>query len=174
MTDPAPHRSDLPDELLAGRAQRGDRTAFEALVVRYLGPARAFCAKLLRDPVLAEDACQEAFVKAWKGLAGFRGEAKFRTWLWRILVNASHDLRKPRPQELGDREFEAVAERDVAAEEAVAKAVGQLPERQREVLLMKVELDLSPGEIAESLGISYDAVKASLSLARKKLKELLL
>lgn len=171
MTDPLPRPSDLPDELLAGRAQQGDRRAFEALVVRYLGPARAFCAKLLRDPVLAEDACQEAFVKAWKGLAGFRGESKFRTWLWRIMVNASHDLRKPKAQEIGDRDFEAVPERDVAAEDAVKAGIALLPERQREVLLMKVELDLGPAEIAEALGITYEAVKASLSLARKKLRE---
>lgn len=171
MTFHPPPPSDLPDELLAGRAQGGDRTAFETLVLRYLGPARAFCAKLLRDPVLAEDACQEGFLKAWRGLPGFRGDAKFRTWLWRILFNAAQDLRKPRTEAIGDREFEAVPERDVAAEDAVAREVAALPDRQREVLLMRAELGLDLEEIAEALGISYEAAKASLSLARKRLKE---
>lgn len=154
------------------RARAGDRGAFDALVLRYLGPARGFCAKLLGDAELAEDACQEAFVKAWRGLAGYRGEAKFRTWLWRILVNAANDIRRPRlvPLEEG-MDPEAVPERDVDSEEAVAKAVARLPERQRQVLLMKVELDLTPQEIADALGISYENVKANLSLARKKLKE---
>ncbi|MEK7466921.1 MAG: sigma-70 family RNA polymerase sigma factor [Planctomycetota bacterium] len=173
MTLHLPQPSDSPDELLAGRAQGGDRIAFEALVLRYLGPARAFCSKLLRDPVLAEDACQEGFLKAWRGLPGFRGEAKFRTWLWRILVNTANDLRKPKPESIGDREFEAVPERDVAAEDAVARAVTALPDRQREVLLMRAELGLDLEEIAAALGITYDAAKANLSLARKKLKELL-
>ena len=161
----------MADELLAGRAQGGDRQAFELLVLRYLGPARAFCTKLLRDPIMAEDACQDGFLKAWRGLPGFRGEAKFRTWLWRILVNAANDLRKPRMQEIGEREFEAVPERDVVAEDSVAREIAALPDRQREVLLMVVELGMTPGEIAEALGISYEAAKASLSLARKRLKE---
>lgn len=173
MTLSFPPPSDPPDELLAGRAQGGDRTAFETLVLRYLGPARAFCAKLLKDPVLAEDACQEGFLKAWRGLPGFRGEAKFRTWLWRILVNTANDMRKPKPEAIGEREFEAVPERDVAAEDAVARGVSQLPDRQREVLLMRAELGLDLDEIAAALGITYDSAKASLSLARKKLKELL-
>lgn len=171
MTSPPHPPSDLPDELLAGRAQGGDRTAFETLVLRYLGPARAFCAKLLRDPVLAEDACQEGFLKAWRGLPGFRGDAKFRTWLWRILFNAAQDLRKPRLEAIGEREFEAVPDRDVAAEDAVAREIAALPARQREVLLMRAELGLDLEEIAGVLGITYEAAKASLSLARNRLKE---
>lgn len=165
--------SHLPDERLVERAQKGERPAFEALVLRYLGPARAFCAKLLGDAVLAEDACQEAFLKAWRGLPGFRAEAKFRTWLWRILVNASNDARKPRLADIGERDFEAIPERDPDAEEAVARAIDQLPERQRQVLLMKVELDLGLDEIAAALEISYENAKANLSLARKRMKELL-
>jgi RNA polymerase sigma-70 factor (ECF subfamily) len=153
------------------RAQAGDAGAFEALVVRYLGPARVFCAKLLGDAGAAEDACQNAFLKVWKGLKGFRAEAKFRTWLWRILINASRDIRSPRLAPLGDVEPEAVPERDVAAEEAVAAEVARLPERQRQVLLMKAELGLDLPEIAEALGISYENAKANLSLARKKLRE---
>ncbi|MCC6738566.1 MAG: sigma-70 family RNA polymerase sigma factor [Planctomycetia bacterium] len=171
MTSPPHPPSDLPDELLAGRAQGGDRTAFETLVLRYLGPARAFCAKLLRDPVLAEDACQEGFLKAWRGLPGFRGDAKFRTWLWRILFNAAQDLRRPRLEAIGEREFEAVPDRDVAAEDAVAREIAALPARQREVLLMRAELGLDLEEIAGVLGITYEAAKASLSLARNRLKE---
>lgn len=171
MTFPDQSPSDLPDERLVQHAQGGDRGAFEALVRRYLGPARSFCAKLLGDAVLAEDACQEAFLKAWRGLPGFRAEAKFRTWLWRILMNAANDIRKPRPAPLGDMDFEAMPERDPVAEEAIAREIARLPERQRQVLLMKAELDLTPAEIAEALGISYEAVKASLSLARKTLKE---
>ncbi|MBI2921903.1 MAG: sigma-70 family RNA polymerase sigma factor [Planctomycetes bacterium] len=156
------------------RARAGDREAFDSLVRRYLGPARNFCAKLLGDPVLAEDCCQEGFVKAWRGLAGFRAEAKFRTWLWRILVNAANDIRKPRMAALEEEmDPEAIPERDIAAEEAVAAALAKLPERQRQVLLMKVELDATPREIADALGISYENAKANLSLARKKMKELL-
>jgi RNA polymerase sigma-70 factor (ECF subfamily) len=173
LTLDTPDPSDLQDDPLVARARTGDRGAFEDLVRRHLGPARAFCSKLLGDAEMAEDACQVAFLKAWQGLAGFRGEAKFRTWLWRIVVHAARDIRRPREDGIGDRDFEARPERDVAAEDAVGRAMRDLPERQRQVLLMVAELGLGLGEIAASLGISYENAKANLSLARKKVREAL-
>lgn len=173
MTFPPPDPSDLPDEHFVTLAKSGDREAFGRLVRRHLGAARGYCAKLLGDVGLAEDACQDAFVRAWRGLEGFRDESSFRTWLWRIVVNAARDVRRPRETGLGERDFEARGERDVAAEDAVGRAMSELPERQRQVLLMVAELGLGLSEIAASLGISYENAKANLSLARKKVREAL-
>jgi RNA polymerase sigma-70 factor (ECF subfamily) len=73
------------------RAQRGDAEAFRWLVLRHQGRSYGLALRILRSAPDAEDAVQEAFVRAWQALAGFRGEAGFSTWLYRIVARQSFD-----------------------------------------------------------------------------------
>ena len=76
---------------LVRRAQRGERGAFDLLVLRYQHKVVKLVARLLRDPTEAEDVAQEAFVKAYRALASFRGDSAFYTWLYRIAVNTARN-----------------------------------------------------------------------------------
>src|SRR5215218_6049417 len=82
-----------PDELLVRRAQRGDRFAFETLVERHQSRLFTLAARVLGSRQDAEDAVQEALVRAWLALPRFRRDARFSTWLYRICLNAAHDVR---------------------------------------------------------------------------------
>lgn len=77
------------EERRVDQARRGDRNAFRRLVEDHARPLYALCARITRDPALAEDAVQEALFNAWKHLPEFDGRASFRTWLHRIAVNAA-------------------------------------------------------------------------------------
>src|SRR5580765_1267588 len=76
---------------LVKRAQRGERGAFDLLVLRYQHKVVKLVARLLRDPTEAEDVAQEAFVKAYRALGSFRGDSAFYTWLYRIAVNTARN-----------------------------------------------------------------------------------
>ena len=96
------HDMDDPDGLLVRRARRGDRDAFERLVERHQHRLYTLAARLTGSRADAEDAVQEALIRAWLNLPTFRGGALFSTWLYRICVNAAHDLRskrRPEPSE---------------------------------------------------------------------------
>jgi RNA polymerase sigma-70 factor (ECF subfamily) len=75
------------DGILIARAQQGDEAAFEQLVIRHQRYVFNAAYRVLRDVREAEDIAQEAFVRAWRGLQGFRGHAKFTTWIYRIVYN---------------------------------------------------------------------------------------
>jgi len=80
---------DASDLELVRRAQRGERGAFDLLVLRYQHKVIKLVARLLRDPTEAEDVAQEAFVKAYRALGSFRGDSAFYTWLYRIAVRVA-------------------------------------------------------------------------------------
>ena len=77
------------DQELVSRAQNGDKRAFELLVVKYQRRVSRLLSRLIRDQVEIEDVCQEAFIKAYRALPGFRGESAFYTWLYRIAINTA-------------------------------------------------------------------------------------
>ena len=79
----------LGDQELVARAQAGDRRAFDLLVLKYQQKVAGLIARYLRDPNEVQDVAQEAFIKAYRALAGFRGESAFYTWLYRIAINAA-------------------------------------------------------------------------------------
>ena len=85
-----------PDEELVRRAQKGDRFAFERLVEQHEQRLYTLAARVLGSREDAADAVQEALVRAWLALPKFRGDARFSTWLYRIVVNAAHDMRPKR------------------------------------------------------------------------------
>ena len=128
------------------------------------------------DPTEAEDLVQEALLRAWRAFGGFRREADLRTWLYRILVNVSHDRRRslarlfrrrPAPRPPPPDPAERMEGREVV--ERVLDAGTHLSRRQRECLLLRVRGNLSYREIAEVLRIREGVVKLHLVHARRKL-----
>jgi RNA polymerase sigma-70 factor, ECF subfamily len=162
--------------------RRGEREAFDALVARYQRPIYRLCYRYVNDHEDANDLAQEAFLKAWRAIASFRGESAFSTWLYRIAVNACLNhraLRRPLVQELEDSladprpGAEAEVERGDEARR-VREAVSRLPDRQRATLILKVYHDLTHAEVAEILGSTVGTVKANLFHALANLRRQML
>jgi RNA polymerase sigma-70 factor (ECF subfamily) len=143
-----------------------------------------FALRLSNDPHAAEDLTQETFLRAWRQRERLRDPRAASVWLFRITANLWRDqLRRGRspvaragPLEGSEPASAQPPERLVAGQEELGRALGAmaaLPPRQREVLHLSACEGLTPTEVADVLGISADAAKASLSLARKKMRELL-
>ncbi len=136
--------------------------------------------RLVGDRFEAEDVAQEAYLRMFRGLAGFREEARFETWMHRIVTNAAINQlrRRGRFGELLEDETRDVPIPDRSEELAVTRdelerALAVLPSGQRAVLVLKDVYGLSCREIGEELGIEEGAVKVRLHRARKRLKEVL-
>ena len=172
------------DAELVVRFQRGENSAFEDLVRRHMRDAVGFCLRLTGDRSSAEELSQDGFVLAYRHLRDFRGESSFRTWVYRILVNLNRDRLRRRSRE--DRRMEKLRQdaadapppegpdagsRAVELETLIRARVAELPDRQREVLVLHVYQGLDYRAIAAALDCSYDDVKMNLSLARKRLRE---
>ncbi len=161
--------------------RRGEREAFDRLVVRYQRDVYRLCYRYVNDHEDANDLAQEVFLKAWRGIGRFRGESSFSTWLYRIAVNACLNfraLRRPATQELPETLADPVlgalarAESDDEAR-LVRAAVVRLPEKQRATLILKVYHDLTHEEVAGILGSTVGTVKANLFHALGNLRRLM-
>ncbi len=166
-------------ELLSA-CRRGDQRALEELVRTTHRRAYGLAFRLVRDRYDAEDVVQEAYLRMFRGLAGFREEARFETWMHRIVTNAAinHLRRRGRFGELLEEEAPDLPAPDRSEDQAVRRdelerALAALPSGQRAVLVLKDVYGLSCREIGEELGIEEGAVKVRLHRARKRLKELL-
>jgi RNA polymerase sigma-70 factor (ECF subfamily) len=131
------------------------------------------------DVNLAEDAAQEAFIRAWQHLPNYRPRAPFRSWLYRIATNAALDALRRERETVDvdglslvspDEGPEAVVEEEERGEE-VRRAVLALPPSSRAVLVLREYERLSYREIAETLGIPMGTVMSRLNYARKRLRE---
>ena len=161
---------------LLEQARAGDRHAFATLVHDAAPALERLATRMLGHRHDAEDATQEAVLYAWRRLESFRGDARFSTWLHRILVSRSLDaLRRRRDVEPIPADVpasvaapESVVEgRDLEA--AVRDAIDALPPVQRVTLLLRVDHGLPYGEIAYVLGTTRNAVRVNLIAARKRL-----
>jgi RNA polymerase sigma-70 factor (ECF subfamily) len=160
--------------LRAGRA--GDRAALGQLLALHERALVAFCLGILGNLEDAEDAAQETFLRALQGLAGFRGEAGFRTWLFRIAVNLCLRWKAARrPTEPWDEERESTTSSSPPPEAIVLdrlrrmEALGSLPRRQRVIFLLKEWEGWSAVEIARVMGCNEMRVRNELSKARRTL-----
>lgn len=148
---------------------------FERLVRRHHPEVIGLCLSILGDRAAAEDAAQDAFVKAYRSWEEFRGEAAFMTWMHRIATNVCLDaLRKSRRRAESPLEAaEGSLEKDVPFEAAdlAARLLAVLPEEQRVAVVLRETQGLSYEEIAEAMGTSLDSVKARLKRARQTLEE---
>lgn len=162
-----------PDGDLVRRAQRGDRLAFERLVDRHQARLFTLAARTLGSRDEAADAVQDAFLRAWRRLDSFRGDALFSTWLYRICVNAAHDQRTRRSAEPAELEDVAPDPRDHFAEsrlsDEIQTALDALDETQREVVVLYDILGCSYAEIAEVTGAAEGTVKSRLFRGRTEL-----
>lgn len=170
----------MDDEALVQRCLSGDTEAFGELVSRYERPLFNVALRMLRDREEARDATQNAFVKAWQHLDQFDRNRRFFSWLYRIAVNESLNRatrrRKAEPldENLVDRTG-SPAEKAERSEQAllVERAVEQLSDAYREVIVLRHWLDLSYDEIAEALHVPAKTVKSRLFSARTRLGEIL-
>lgn len=173
---------DTADDIaLVDAARRGDTAAFDTLVTRHRRAVYQVCYRFVHHHDDAADLTQDTFVRAWKSLGTFRGQARFSTWIYRIAVNVSLNrvsLKSPTP-EAADFDLvadqrepapgHALAARERAAE--VRKAVQSLPPRQRTALILRTYHELSHQEVADIVGTSVGAVKANVFHALANLKK---
>lgn len=179
------------DQRLVERAQRGDKHAFEMLVSKYQRKLGRLVGRLVRDQAEAEDVTQEAFIKAYRALASFRGDSAFYTWLYRIGVNTAKNYlvaqgrRAPTQTPLDAEEAEnfedAVLLRDVNTPEAelmsrqIAETVNAsmeaLPEELRTAIRLREIEGLSYEEIAAFMNCPIGTVRSRIFRAREAIAE---
>ncbi len=178
------------DEALVERATQGDTDAFNLLVQRWERPIYALAYRVLGRDEDARDVCQDAFMRAYRGLGRFKGQAKFSSWLYRIALNLCRDwLRKqrrvgfvqpPEDEDLGERAAidpinetveDLILRRDLGR--AVSSVMASLPEDQRVAIVLKEYHGLTFREIAELVDCPLSTVKTrvyqGLAVLRRQL-----
>jgi RNA polymerase sigma-70 factor, ECF subfamily len=187
-------QSNIAESLLIQRVHDGDVDAFYELVRPYERAVFMAAFSIVKNEADAEEVAQEAVLKAFKGLARFRQEAKFSTWLIQITINeAKMKVRKDRrhlyesvdegqqndegdyiPKDFADwREIPSEALEQRELREALSKALESLPEKYRTVLILRDVQHLSINETASALGLTEANVKTRLSRARLQMRDAL-
>lgn len=169
---------------MVAAARLGDRDAFASLVRSSQDLVLGLCLSILRERSVAEDAAQEAFIKAYKALSSFRGDAKFSTWVYRIARNHCLNIVKKSgssglvPIDFASGLRESPKEptaRDAGGARArfgarfAQEALSRLPQEQSECMFLRLQ-GLDYAQIAEAMGVSADSVKARLRRARETLR----
>lgn len=166
----------------------GNRDAYAEIVRKYQGRIRGYCLVTLGNAAQADDAAQEVFIKAYQSLDRFQGKSSLSTWLYRIAVNHCTDLLRKKichRTESWDALLENQGEKAEALltqapeagseveeqRELLAKLLGGLPEKSREILVLREAEGLSYEELAETLDCTVDAVKGRLKRARQELEK---
>jgi len=174
------------DQILVERAQRGDRRAFDLLVIKYQQKILKLIMRYVRDQTEALDVSQEAFVKAYRALPGFRGESAFYTWLYRIAINTAKNYlvaqqRKPVEYELDAQDPEYAERnphlRDEESPEGLAmqeqlretleNVIAELPEELRTAIMLREIEGLSYEEIAAAMDCPVGTVRSRIFRARE-------
>lgn len=169
------------DADLLKRIADGDRAASQALVDQHLGRILNYAYRMLGDAAEAEDVAQETFLRLWRSLDTWRADAPLIHWLQRVAYNLCIDrLRRRRPvslenapEPLDPADSPAGSLHRLELAEAVAQAIGRLPERQRAAVVFVHQEGLSNIETAELMGISVEAVESLLARARRSLRIML-
>jgi len=180
------------DEELVARSIRGDSDSFNELILRWERPIYALAYRTIGREEDARDVCQETFLRAFRALPAFRGQAKFSSWLYRIALNLCRDwMRRERrapvvqaPEGVDLRELAAAAEPAGSIEDLVARQdlsrvvealMAELPEEQRTAIILKEYHGLTFQEIADLVGCPLSTVKTrlyqGLSVLRRGMEE---
>lgn len=179
------------DQVLVERVQRGDKQAFELLVTKYQRKLMRLVSRLLRNQAEAEDVVQEAFIKAYRALPQFRGDAAFYTWLYRIGINTAKNYlvtqgrRAPTSTEADVEEAETFDDgdrlRDINTPESMlaTKQIAQtvnvameaLPEELRTAIVLREIEGLSYEEISEVMGCPIGTVRSRIFRAREAIAD---
>ena len=175
--------ADVDDRSLVDAFRAGEREAFDVIVQRHRRSVYQLCYRFVNNHEDASDLAQDVFVRAFKGLANFKGDASLATWLYRVAVNTSLNrvaVKKPlvAPLDAAVRvDDRAVSPLDEVLRgeraELVRRAIDQLPPKQRATLMLRVYQDCSHEEIATALGSTVGAVKANFFHALGNLRRLL-
>lgn len=180
------NRNATSDQSLVERVQRGDKKAFDILVLKYQQKIANLISRYVRDPAEVLDVTQEAFIKAYRALPNFRGDSAFYTWLYRVAINtaknylASQSRRPPQDDieaetaeqmDLGSRLKEQDTPERLAMQDDVARtiklALDELPEELRIAITLR-ELDgLSYEEIAQAMDCPIGTVRSRIFRARE-------
>lgn len=161
------------------RARNGDALAMRELYERHAPHVYAIVRRLAGDDALAEDWAQEAWIRAFRALPGFRGDARFSTWLHRIAVNSALHGRRWRDRRTGgDVQLSECLASNAPADYAVfridiQRALDRLPPGMRAVLVLRTMQGYTHEEISTALGISVGTSKSQLFRARARMRELL-
>jgi len=165
---------------LLQRARAGEQAAYEALYRAHVARIHALCWRMGGgDPHLAEELTQDVFVKAWRKLDTFRGDASLGTWLHRLAVNEALSARRKRSRRLQPVALEAVCDAGTGAPEMpwpgcdsdLEAAIARLPDRARTVLVLAAIEGYSHREVGAMTGMSEGSSKAQLHRARTLLME---
>ncbi len=175
------------DAALVARVQRGDKRAFDLLVLKYQRKIMRLLSRMVRDPAEVEDVAQETFIKAYRALPQFRGDSAFYTWLYRIAINSARNWQASsarRHTTLGSVETEegetfnpidhlsdigtpesALVSREIA--DTVNSAIAALPEELRTAITLREVEGMSYDEIAQSMGCPIGTVRSRIFRARE-------
>lgn len=172
----------LGTRLLETMKMLGQRATFERKIQLHVDPAMKLAFRLTGNWDAAEELVQETMLRAVSKWQTFRQQAQFKTWLYRILINAfrdqirkqsrSHHWTTDHESEYESRETNVAAQAETnELSQIAARMIAELPERQKEVLILSTYESLSNAQIAETLGISLANVHSNLCAARKRLKQ---
>jgi len=174
------------DQLLVQRVQKGDKHAFDLLVLKHQHKVMSLISRYIHDMAEVQDVAQEAFIKAYRALPNFRGDSQFYTWLYRIAVNTAKNHlvsrgRRPPSQDVDVMDAEhlgsANALSDVASperliardelKEVVFDAIDKLPDELRTAITLRELEGMSYDEISESMGCPIGTVRSRIFRARE-------
>ena len=174
------------DQLLVERVQRGDRRAFDLLVLRYQQRIVKLIMRYVHDPAEAQDVAQEAFIKAYRALPAFRGDSAFYTWLYRIAINTAKnylvalqrrpvdydlDLQDPENYEVNARLRDEETPEGMALQEelrqTLERTIASLPEELRTAIMLREIDGLSYEEIAQAMDCPVGTVRSRIFRARE-------
>ena len=175
-----------PDRLLVERAQEGDRRAFDLLVLKYQARLVNLIGRYVRDHAEVKDIAQEAFIKAYRALPGFRGDSAFYTWLYRIAINTAKNHLASQARRISEAALdvqeaelgiapealretatpESLALRD-EIERAVVDALGALPEDLRTAVTLRELEGMSYEDIALAMDCPSGTVRSRIFRARE-------
>ena len=175
-----------PTDELVRRSLEGDERAFGRLVERHQDRVYALAVRLLGDPVRAEETAHEAFVRLYRSLGSLRGEARLSTWLHRVTVNLCRDEHRRLKRAERHTDLDVAGPRLVVVERSaedalevsemndrVRAALDQLPEEQREAIVLRYLSELSYAEISETTGASANTVASRVYRGLRRLGALL-
>ena len=167
------------DEELMRRVAMGDEPAFRMLARRCVPPSIGLARRILVNAADAEEVVQEAMLRVWTSAPRWRPEARFRTWLYRVVVNLCLNRKRRAPfaslADVGDpadpRPDAVAALERSQRDKATADAIARLPERQRAAIVLTYHEGLSNAEAAAVLGTSRSAVETLLVRAKRSLRQ---
>ena len=172
------HGQETDEPALIARCRAGDTAAFRILVERHRGRAYSLALRILRSAPDAEEVAQDAFVRAWLGLADYRGDAAFGTWLHRIVARRALDRaailrgRRGREESLEQAEVPSVPGNSPSRDSRrLARLMEALPEAQRGVITLFYFEEQPVAEIARTLQMPEGTVKTHLARARASLRQ---